>query len=128
MPRDPFEDSVYEVTHSPFRLGDWTVLPDLNRLTRVGVVVHVESRVMEVLVYLARNHPRLVTRQQITDAVWRTEYISDNTLTHAIAELRSALGDNAKDPLYIETIHRRGYRLLVPMTQVEHHGQRFDRH
>jgi hypothetical protein len=53
------------------------------------------------------------------DEVWQTEFISDNTLTHAIAALRQALGDDARHPAYIETLHRRGYRLLAPVAELE---------
>ncbi len=98
---------------SPFRLGEWLVDPNLGHLTRGATTVHVELRVMDVLVFLAIHASKLVTRKQLIDSVWGTEFISENTLTHAIAELRSALGDDAKSPSYIETIHRRGYRLLV---------------
>ena len=98
---------------STFRLGEWTVEPNLGRLTRGGAIVDLELKVMDVLLCLARKPGGLVTRQDLIDTVWATRYISDNTLTHAIAELRSALGDDAKSPSYIETIHRRGYRLLV---------------
>ncbi len=98
---------------SPFQLGEWLVDPDLGRLTRGATTVHVELRVMDVLVYLAIHTSELVTRKELIDSVWGTEFISDNTLTHAIAELRSALEDDAKNPTYIETLHRRGYRLLA---------------
>ena len=98
---------------STFRLGEWTVEPNLGRLTRDGTTVDLELKVMDVLLCLAMRPRVLVTRQDLIDTVWATEYISDNTLTHAIAELRSALGDDARNPSYIETIHRRGYRLLV---------------
>jgi DNA-binding winged helix-turn-helix (wHTH) protein len=96
-----------------FQLGEWVVEPDLGRLTRAGDTVGLELKAMSVLLCLARCSGNLVTRQDLIDAVWATEFISDNTLTHAIAELRSALGDDAKSPFYIETIHRRGYRLMV---------------
>ncbi len=51
--------------------------------------------------------------------MWATEFIADNTLTHAINEIRTALGDDARNPSFIETIHRRGYRLMVPVTLEE---------
>ncbi len=107
------------VSGSTFRLGEWVVEPLLGRLTRGGTTIGLELKVMDVLLCLAMKPGLLVTRQDLIDTVWATEYISDNTLTHAIAELRSALGDDAKSPSYIETIHRRGYRLLVGA--FEHH-------
>jgi len=98
--------------NAPFRLGEWLVDPSLGRIFRGDVMVHLELRVIDVLVRLAEHATNLVTRQQLMDEVWGRVDISDNTLTRAIADLRSALGDDAKRPAYIETIHRRGYRLL----------------
>ena len=110
MPRGT---ETLDIGVSPFRLGEWLVEPILGRLTRGATTVQIELRIMDVLVYLAIHTSELVTRKQLIDSVWGTEFISDNTLTHAIAELRSALGDDARNPTYIETLHRRGYRLLV---------------
>jgi WD40 repeat protein len=61
----------------------------------------------------------VVTRQEIIDVVWATEYIADNTLTHCITEIRNALGDDARNPEYIETIHKRGYRLIAQVRSAE---------
>jgi hypothetical protein len=74
---------------------------------------------MDVLVCLARLQGRLATKQHLIDTVWRTEYVSDNALTHVIAELRNELGDDAEHPSYIETIPRRGYRIIAPVTLPE---------
>ena len=101
------------LSRGTFCVGEWIVEPQLGRLTRGGTTVSLELKVMDVLLCLAREAGMLVTRQDLIDSVWATEFVSDNTLTHAIAELRSALGDDAKSPSYIETIHRRGYRLLL---------------
>jgi len=102
-----------------FRLGEWLVEPDLNLIRRGEEIVHLECKVMELLVFLASRGSRLVTRRELVDGVWGTEFICDNTLTHAVAELRAALGDDAHAPRFIQTIHRRGYRLLAPVTSVE---------
>jgi serine/threonine protein kinase/tetratricopeptide (TPR) repeat protein len=64
-------------------------------------------------VFLARHPEEVHSRERLIDEVWQVEAVAENTLTHAIAELRKALGDDARHPRYIETIHRRGYRLLV---------------
>lgn len=116
MPRG---NQVAETSRGAFLLGDWYVEPDLGRIRRDDHEVHLELRVMDVLVFLACHPSRLVRRQQIIDGVWDGSFISDNTLTHTIAEIRNALGDNASNPEYIETIHRRGYRLLKPVTDLE---------
>ncbi len=102
-----------------FRIGDWLVEPSLNRISRGDTSIQLELRVMDVLVCLAQRAGKVVTRQEIVDRVWATEFIADNTLTHAINEIRTALGDDARNPSFIETIHRRGYRLMVPVTLEE---------
>jgi len=105
------------VNHEVFHIGEWLVEPELNRIERKDETLHLEPKIMEVLVHLARHGPRVVTRQQLIDWVWNGDFITDNTLTHAIAEIRRALGDSASNPRYIETIHRRGYR--VPMRVID---------
>ena len=109
----PVEVETRDLGRNPFRLGDWLVEPSLNRLSRGRTTIQLELKVMDVLVCLAERAGEVVTRQEIVDRVWATEFISDNTLTHAVTELRSALGDDARNPSFIETIHRRGYRLIA---------------
>jgi DNA-binding winged helix-turn-helix (wHTH) protein/WD40 repeat protein len=104
-----------EVGGKPFRIGRWLVEPSLNRLSKDDTTIQLELKVMDVLVCLAERAGEVVPRQEIVDRVWATEFISDNTLTHAITELRNALGDDARNPSFIETIHRRGYRLIAPV-------------
>ena len=91
----------------------------MNRVSRGDTTIQLELKVMDVLVCLAERAGEVVTRFEIIDRVWATEFIADNTLTHAINEIRTALGDDARNPSFIETIHRRGYRLMVPVTLEE---------
>jgi hypothetical protein len=81
---------------------------------------------MQVLVYLAERPGAMVSRRELFDVVWATEFVSDNALTHAVAEIRKSLGDNARTPTYIETVQRRGYRLIAPVRGLEPggHGRR----
>ncbi len=104
---------------TPFRLGEWLVEPRINRLTRDGESIQIELKMMDVLVCLARHAGEMVERRQLIDTVWATEFISATILTRAIAELRNALGDDARNPSFIETIHRRGYRLIAPVERVD---------
>lgn len=102
-------------TQEPFRLGVWLVEPRLNRLTRNGESIQIELKMMDVLVCLARNAGEVVTRGHLVDSVWDEGFVADNTITHAVAELRKAFGDSHRNPTFIETIHRRGYRLIAPV-------------
>jgi DNA-binding winged helix-turn-helix (wHTH) protein/WD40 repeat protein len=101
---------------SRFRVGGWLVEPSLNRLSRDGTSVQLALKVMDVLLCLAARPGELVAKHELTDVVWQTEYVSDNTLTKRIAELRDALGDDAKHPRYVETIPKRGYRLIAEVS------------
>lgn len=105
-----------------FRLGHWLVRPDRNCLERNGESVQLEPRIMETLVFLARQEGRVVSRRQLLDVVWGEVIVTDAALTRAISELRQALGDDPRKPRYIATVHRRGYRLLPPMIAVDEPG------
>jgi len=107
-----------DLADAPFRLGEWLVEPRLNRLTRDGESIQIELKMMDVLVCLAGHAGELVARQELIDTVWAIEFITEKTLTRAVAELRRALGDDAKEPTYIETIHRKGYRLIAAVETV----------
>jgi DNA-binding winged helix-turn-helix (wHTH) protein len=98
---------------APFSVGEWLVKPQLNRLSRPdGADVQLEPKMMDVLVCLARNPGDVVSREALIDAVWPEVFISESVLTRAIAGLRRALGDDARRPRFIETISKRGYRLM----------------
>jgi serine/threonine-protein kinase len=73
---------------------------------------------MDVLVCLAENPGEVVSKEDLLDRVWKVEHISDGTLSHAVADLRRALGDDARQPRYIETIRKRGYRLVARVESV----------
>ncbi|MFZ5538723.1 MAG: winged helix-turn-helix domain-containing tetratricopeptide repeat protein [Pseudomonadota bacterium] len=104
---------------SPRRIGEWLVDPDANRLDRAGETVRVEPKVMEVLMALADRAGCVVGREELLQAVWPGVVVGDEVLTQAIIKLRRALGDNPRSPSYIETISKRGYRLIAPVGGVE---------
>ena len=108
-------DTVSRI-EDPFRLGEWLVEPSLNRLSRGGAVIQVEFKAMDLLVYLARRAGDVVSRYELLDAVWQTEFVADNTLVKRIAQLREALGDDARKPRYIATIPKRGYCLIAELS------------
>ena len=96
-----------------FRLAGWLVQPNLNRLTIDDRVVQLEPKLMDVLVYLAANAGQVMSKIDITDAVWSDVFITESVITRSIAGLRRAFGDDVKDPRFIETISKRGYRLIA---------------
>jgi len=96
-----------------FRVGEWTVEPLKGAITGPDEKPHhLQPKVMDLLVYLAANVGQPVTRQELLDEVWGEYTVSDEPLTRAIGELRRSLGDSSANPTYIETIPKRGYRLI----------------
>ena len=98
-----------------FMLGDAIVRPMLNRIEVRGEVTQVEPKVMKVLLTLVGRAGNVVTREELLDAVWPDPARDDYLLNRAISELRKIFGDNAENPAYIETIRKRGYRLIAPL-------------
>jgi DNA-binding winged helix-turn-helix (wHTH) protein/tetratricopeptide (TPR) repeat protein len=82
------------------------------RLTRAGQPLALPPKAFAVLCALARQPGRLVTKEALLDAVWGHRWVSDSVLKTTISELRAALGDDARQPRYIETASRRGYRFI----------------
>jgi adenylate cyclase len=96
-----------------FRLGQWLVEPSLNTVSRAGASVHLEPKVMEVLVCLARQPGKAVPKDQLLKMVWPETFVTDDALTRSISELRRVFEDDARDPRIIQTIPKRGYRLVA---------------
>ena len=99
-----------------FRLGEWFVHPSLNRISRGETTAALQPRFMDLLVYLSEHAGKVVSKEEILDAVWAKEFVSEGTLTHAVAVIRQTLGDDVHRPEYIETIPTRGYRVIAPVT------------
>jgi Tol biopolymer transport system component/DNA-binding winged helix-turn-helix (wHTH) protein len=101
---------------SEFTLGDWVVLPELNRLrlrSGDGNEEQLEPRLMDLLIHLCRGGERVFNRRELLDEVWKDQVVNEEALTRAVSELRRVLGDDRTAPRYIETIRKGGYRLLA---------------
>jgi DNA-binding winged helix-turn-helix (wHTH) protein/CheY-like chemotaxis protein len=100
-----------------FRLGDWRVVRDQNRLERregeAAQVERIEPKAMDVLCMLAANAGQTVTREALLEEVWAGRLVVEAALSRIILGLRNSLGDDARAPTFIETVPKRGYRLLV---------------
>ncbi len=96
-----------------FSIGEWHIHPERNALVRSGREHPIESKIMEVLVYLSEHTGDVVSKEQMIQTVWGRASVTDEVLTNAISELRKALGDDAKNPRFIQTIPKKGYRLLA---------------
>ena len=100
---------------SRVQIGEWWADSTTNELGRGGDTVRVEPKAMEVLMVLAERAGEVVSRDDLLAAVWPGVVVGDEALTQSIIKLRRALGDNPRAPSYIETISKRGYRLIAPV-------------
>lgn len=96
-----------------FRVGAWLVQPSLNTVSRNGASVHLQPKVMEVLVSLARQPGEAVPKDQLLKTVWPDTFVTDDVLIRSISELRRVFEDDAREPHIIQTIPKRGYRLVA---------------
>jgi adenylate cyclase len=103
--------------HSSLKVGDWMVEPDLNQLSAQGKAVKIEPKAMAVLVCLANHAGRVVSRETLLEEAWPGVVVGDDSLTQVVIKLRRALGDDPDRPAYIQTVMKRGYRLMAPVAQ-----------
>lgn len=96
-----------------YEFGDVTVNVGRMEVTRCGVAVALEPKCFDVLTVLVEHRDRLVTKEELLEAVWKDTFVTPNALTRAIAQLRRGLGDLAFESRYIETVARRGYRFIA---------------
>lgn len=112
----PNEPSTQIPEPGEFQLGPWTVLQAEGTLCSEGRSIRLEPRVMDVLAYLAAHPQRVVSKEELIAAVWGGAFVEEGALSQAVHSLRKALGDDARQPQYIQTLPRRGYRLIAPVT------------
>jgi DNA-binding winged helix-turn-helix (wHTH) protein/Tol biopolymer transport system component len=96
--------------------GPFTFDPNSRLLRRREEVVALPPRVLAVLELLLEHAGEVVRKQELIDSVWRDAFVTDTSLAEAISFLRQTLGDDPQTPTYIQTVHRRGYRFVAPVT------------
>lgn len=102
-----------------FRVGPWRVEPSAGRLRHGGGAErHLRPQEMDLLCCLAAAGGRVVSRGEILGAVWNDAEVEDGAISRTISLIRKALGDEARAPRYIETIPKRGYRVIAAVEQV----------
>ena len=102
------------------RIGDWFVNPLAGEIARGEERVRLEARTMRLLLCLAETPGEVVSIDNLLSQVWSGVVVTPDSVYQAIAALRRLLGDDAKQPAYIVTVPRLGYRLVAPVdTQVD---------
>lgn len=105
-----------DLSNTPFQVGDWIVDPSSSQLEKNGDAVKIEPKVMQVLVYLAEHSGQVVGREELEAAVWSGLVVGYDAVSGSIIKLRKAFGDDSRKPEYIQTISKKGYRLIAPVS------------
>jgi DNA-binding winged helix-turn-helix (wHTH) protein len=92
-----------------FSFGECLLDSETRQLTARGEIVHIQPKAFQLLELLLENRPRAVSKSQIHERLWPGTFVSDGTLTSLLVELRSAIGDEARNPLFVRTVHGFGY-------------------
>ncbi len=91
------------------RFGECVLDSETRQLSVRGETVHVQPKAFQFLELLLENRPRAVSKMQIHERLWPGVFVSDGTLTSLLVEVRDVIGDDARRPLYVRTVHRFGY-------------------
>jgi TolB-like protein/DNA-binding winged helix-turn-helix (wHTH) protein/thioredoxin-like negative regulator of GroEL len=102
-----------------YRFGEFVLDPAKRTLSRADSAISLTPKAFDVLLFLAQNPNRLVTKEELLQAVWGDTFVEEGNLTQYISLLRKALGDNPEDNRLIVTIARKGYQLTVAVTVAE---------
>jgi transcriptional activator of cad operon len=98
------------------RIGDWCVNPSSGQISRDGETARVEVRTMRLLVCLAEHAGEVVSIDDLLDQVWSDVTVAPDSVYQAVTSLRRLLGDDPKQPTYIETVPRLGYRMVATVS------------
>ena len=100
-----------------FSFDDYTLDADHYELRQAGGLVRLEPRVFDVLAYLVQHPGCTVTKEELEEHVWPdSQSVGRSSLAKAVAQVRKTLADAGQGQRYIQTVHRRGYRFVVPVT------------
>ncbi len=100
-----------------YRFENIEIIAALGCVRRDGGEQSLRQQTFHVLLYLLEHRDRLVTRQELTNAIWQDTAVTDNALVQCIAEIRKALGDDRRQPRFVRTIPRAGYRFVAVATE-----------
>src|SRR5580704_1805322 len=101
-----------------YRFGEFDLDPARRSLSRADLPVSLTPKAFDVLLFLAQNPNRLVTKEELLEAVWGDTFVEEGNLTQYISHLRRALSDNSEDARLIVTIARKGYQFTASVTVV----------
>src|SRR5204863_3268830 len=96
-----------------YRFGEFTVDAGQKVVRRHDRPLPLAPKIFDTLLILVENHGRILEKQELMTRLWPDTFVEESNLSFNIQQLRKALGDNAREPHFIETIPRRGYRFIA---------------
>jgi transcriptional activator of cad operon len=103
------------LTSIALQIGAWRIDPQLGQMSRGTETVRLEARTLRLLMYLANRAGETVGIEELLDQVWSGVVVTQDSVYQAVTALRRLLGDDARQPTYIVTVPRLGYRLIAPV-------------
>lgn len=108
--------SMGQSAKATLRIGEWTVSPLSGQIVRGDETVRLEARTMRLLLCLAERAGEVVSIDELLNQVWEGVIVTPDSVYQAVTSLRRLLGDDPKQPVYIATVPRRGYRMVAAVS------------
>ena len=100
-----------------YRFGRAVLDYEARQLLVDGVEMHLSPKALEMLVILIRNRSRAVPKRELLEQLWPSTFVEETNLASLAAEIRRALGDSAREPAFVRTMHRFGYRFVSDVVE-----------
>src|SRR5215475_2567101 len=113
------DEAASQANSAAFRFANFEIDVARHELRCGGKIIPIEPQVFDLLVHLIRNRNRIVSREELIDAVWKGRVISEATLSSRVSAVRRAIGDNGDDQLFVRTHHKRGFRFVGQVAPYE---------
>jgi len=98
-----------------YRIADVEVSPTQACVRREGTELHLRHKTFQVLLYLLEQRHRLVTKEELWESIWQGTAVTDDALSKCVADIRKALGDDARQQRFLKTVPKSGYRFVGPV-------------
>jgi TolB-like protein/DNA-binding winged helix-turn-helix (wHTH) protein/Tfp pilus assembly protein PilF len=109
--------SFSETLTMPTHFGDFTLDESRRQLLRDGEAIHLPPKAFQLLSILIEESPRAVSKKDLQERLWPDTFVTEGNLATAVADLRSALGDDRREPRFIRTLYGFGYSFAAPTTE-----------
>lgn len=106
-----------------YKIKDWTFDPITSELTNGSEKIHLQNQVAKVLIELIKANGQTISKKELLEKAWPNTIVTENSLDKTVSELRKVFGDSRANAQFIETLPRKGYRLIAPLKKVEIENQ-----